>query len=75
MSNARWRMNVQAAGGILSTTEATGWYDATLKVCRWRFTAVGTGSAMLSFAGVLLCKPKEECPVVAMLQQYTITVR
>ncbi len=74
-ANTRWRMSAEDATGALKTNEATGWYDATLKVCRWRFTAVGTGSATLSFAGILICTPKGQCPVAALLQQFTITVR
>ena len=72
-TNAHWRMSAEDATGVLKTTEATGWYDATLKDCRWRFTAVGTGSATLSFAGVLICAQKEQCPVATLLQQFTIT--
>ena len=74
-ANTRWRLNVQDAGSILSTTEATGWYDATLKVCRWRFTAEGTGGATLSFVGIVLCAPNLHCPVAAIVQQYDVTAR
>jgi hypothetical protein len=70
----RWRMILQDTSAVLSTNEATGWYDATLKDCRWLFTALKAGGAALSFTGTMVCAPKSECPTVAILQQYTVTV-
>ncbi|HLV97413.1 MAG TPA: hypothetical protein VKT82_01940 [Ktedonobacterales bacterium] len=70
-----WRLQQQDAAGILTTNEATGWYDATLKDCLWRFTAVKTGSATLSFSGGLVCPPNAACPAIAAIQQYNVTVR
>ena len=68
-------MSAEAQLALLKTTEATGWYDATLKDCRWRFTAVGTGNATLSFVVSSFSRQRGQCPVAALLQQYTITVR
>lgn len=74
-ASVRWHAQVQDSAGILTTNEATGWYDATLKSCIWRFTALKPGNVSLGFSGVLICPPREQCLAVAMVQQYTVTVR
>lgn len=74
LATIRWHMHMQNSSA-LNTKEATGWYNATLKDCLWRFTAVGTGTATLSFTGTVICDPKGQCPVAALVQQYDITVR
>jgi hypothetical protein len=70
-----WGMQTRDADGILTTSEATGWYDATLRDCLWRFTAVKAGSVTLNFAGGPVCAPNTACPAIAAVQQYNITVR
>ncbi len=75
LATARWHMNVQNSSSALGTQEAIGWYNASLKSCIWRFTAVGAGTATLVFTGIIICPPKDQCPVAALDQQYDITVR
>jgi hypothetical protein len=71
----RWKMTIQDTGKILATTDATGWYDATLKACRWRFTALGPGTATLQYVGTLVCASGKPCPALAIAQDYTIQVQ
>ena len=71
----RWALHIQDADKILGTTDATGWYDATLKACRWRFTALGTGTATLQYTGTMVCAPAQPCPALAIAQDYTVTVQ
>jgi hypothetical protein len=69
-----WGMQKQDTGGVLTTNEATGWYDANFKDCLWRFAAVKAGSATLSFSGGPVCAPNTACPALAAIQQYNVTV-
>lgn len=71
----RWGLNIQDTDKILKTTDATGWYDATLKACRWRFTALSTGTATLQYVGTMVCAPAQPCPALAIAQDYTIDVQ
>lgn len=70
----RWSLSTQGAANVLTPSATNGWYDAGLDNCVWRFVAANQGNATLAFGGVAVCKPKTECPAIAVAQDYDITV-
>jgi|GEM_PF-1421926 len=74
-ATVRWGLQMQGAATILTASTPNGWYDAILKACVWRFTATGAGSATLIYGGGLVCAPHSQCPTIAAVQDYTVTVQ
>jgi hypothetical protein len=70
-----WELMMSGASSALAVTGPQGWYDANLNVCVWRFTAVGSGEANLTFDGVIVCPPLKLCPSVEESAAYRVTVR
>ncbi len=74
-ANVRWKLDIRDPNAILTKNEATGWYDASLKACRWRFTVVKAGQAALLFSGGLVCLPGKACPAIASMAEFTIVAQ
>ena len=75
VSTLRWQLTETDAAHILAGTTPEGWYDRAQSACIWRFTAVATGSAKLSYSGVADCPPREVCPAVEQALTYAVTVQ
>jgi hypothetical protein len=69
-----WELKMSGAGNALAVTGPQGWYDASLKMCVWRFTAAGAGKATLAFDGDVVCPPLKLCPSMEQSVAYRVTV-
>jgi len=70
-----WQLSMADPTAILAEVNPPGWYDSAVRACIWRFTARGTGSARLTFAGAAVCPPLQPCPSVEQTVIYAVTAR
>lgn len=61
--------------GVLQLQTPYGYASAAAKACIWRFTAVDTGTAQLSFSGRPICPKGAMCPMYVLLAHFTIDVK
>ena len=69
----RWQLRSTDPTQLLSATTPEGWFNSTLNVCVWRFSATKAGSATLSFSGGAYCVAGQPCSQVAVVANYTVT--
>jgi hypothetical protein len=70
----RWSLSTQDRAHSLTSAQPNGWYDASLQVCVWRFTAVASGTADLTYTGTAVCQGGAPCPQFAINEDFTVTV-
>jgi len=73
-STFRWELTAADSGHVLASTSSEGWYNSAQGACIWRFTAVASGSARLSYTGAVECPPLEVCPALEQALNYLVTV-
>ena len=64
--STQWSLTSADPAHVLQSSAPVGWFDATSNACVWRFVAVSSGSAQLTFSGLVLCGPANAHCVAAM---------
>jgi hypothetical protein len=70
-----WVLMISGTSNALAITGPQGWYNASLKMCVWRFTAIDAGEVRLDFEGTIVCPPLKLCPSIEESATYQVTVR
>jgi hypothetical protein len=69
-----WSGPAKLDSSILELQGTAGAASASDHTCVWRFIAVGTGKAQLSFTGRPICKKGQMCPMYIMAVPFTVEV-
>jgi hypothetical protein len=71
----QWSLTITDPTHILASTPAEGWYDPPANACVWRFIAINSGHAHLTFKGLVLCPSNIRCIAALELAAFDVTAR
>ncbi|HEX7737097.1 MAG TPA: hypothetical protein VF458_19790 [Ktedonobacteraceae bacterium] len=71
----KWQGPLTNSQNLLAAQGPAGYVSNTAKACVWRFQAVATGTAHLSFAGRPICKKDQVCPMYILDVPFTIDIK
>ena len=70
-----WRGPANAFPQLLAMQNPAGYASSTAKACVWRFVAIGTGTAGLTFSGQPICLAGHFCSMTSVDVDFTIEIK
>lgn len=71
----KWQGPLNSSQNLLVVQGPAGYASNAVRACVWRFQAVATGTAHLSFAGRPICKKDQVCPMYILDVPFTIDIK
>lgn len=69
-----WHGPLQSTQNLLEM-QVPGYAYPAARVCVWRFTALRSGTANLSFTGTPICRTVHACPMYVVAVQFTVEIK